>query len=132
MRISDWSSDVCSSDLAERVGHDKGQEEHRQRGDRRPIELHQRRRSPEEQQQEAQRHRESDDADLHGDVQVAVVEIQIGSAHVCTPFTNAHLLCLLLLLIILFFLLFFFFLSSFSFFFFPFFFFFLFFFFFFF
>src|SRR3546814_3370923 len=61
--------------FAERVGHDEGQVESRQRCERRRVEAQQRQRPPGEQQQETQREGEADGAELHGDVQVAVVEV---------------------------------------------------------
>src|SRR3546814_7412666 len=99
MRISDWSSDVCSSDLRAHdrhqcielaIGVTVGEEEpeHDQGGDgglheasdvRRPVLL----------MRGTQGSTETGDEVLAPD--------QIGRAHVCTPVTNAQLVCRLLL-----------------------------------
>src|SRR3546814_5245888 len=81
MRISDWSSDVCSSDLVRAQGMGLGFASlikaaralsSRDQGDMSAAAWMQRRR---------------DNDGLR----------QIGRAHVCTPVTNAHLVCRLLL-----------------------------------
>src|SRR3546814_1047206 len=110
MRISDWSSDVCSSDLVDGVHHvdqradldvDAGLLCHlapRGRRDalaqtlpatgQRPLALARRLAATDQQDAVAL---EDDDADAD---ERAVGKI--GRAHVCTPVTNAHLVCRLL------------------------------------
>src|SRR3546814_6811972 len=116
MRISDWSSDVCSSDLQLAAAVLVEEDDAR-------IELARLR------EQEIERHglsrtRRADDREIAEITLVKVEEIrhcrgrleqgdriapmialalakcelmQIGRAHVCTPVTNAHLVCRLLL-----------------------------------
>src|SRR3546814_1168856 len=116
MRISDWSSDVCSSDLADLLadagdatydilaekGHlddiavDAVQQELRRAGERRKvagISHFQRLRT-------LVHAPVGDDHDTEVTEIVAEMEIdreQIGRAHVCTPVTNAPLVCRLML-----------------------------------
>src|SRR3546814_10357012 len=105
MRISDWSSDVCSSDLhGPLAGHTMVRAENRRfpgcfsgaageavdldRGD--PA-LHM--------EQAHRRWRRVEPGGLHrlGAGQRDELVDEIGRAHVCTPVTNAHLVCRLLL-----------------------------------
>src|SRR3546814_6035424 len=104
MRISDWSSDVCSSDLAAISGLDDQRLPHRigEIGDeadaprRIAAQAHlarQARKAPEHLTEHAPAVRLAHDKvgarlDRFG---------EIGRAHVCTTVTNAHLVCRLLL-----------------------------------
>src|SRR3546814_4915051 len=72
MRISDWSSDVCSSDLLRRRAAEATLRTDHQRGW--PV--------------AAARYRRS---------VCPLPRAEIGRAHVLTPVTNAHLVCRLLL-----------------------------------
>src|SRR3546814_7755092 len=92
MRISDWSSDVCSSDLKYPTGTDGGDQH---TGDGRP-------------QHAAEVERGGIECHGVGKVSVADqlsdealprrnIEGEIGRAHVGTPVTNAHIVCRLLL-----------------------------------
>src|SRR3546814_10776841 len=84
MRISDWSSDVCSSDLAGRPGGRRAR--------------HQRPRGPDQ-----RRSRRADPVGQclgcvdRGNHRGQELYQEIGRAHVRTPVTNAHLVCSLLL-----------------------------------
>src|SRR3546814_7710072 len=105
MRISDWSSDVCSSDLLNQIA----------------VNLL-RNRARAAFQQSVARQVSAEDVPLPANDMIAEVEArdvlnrvgaamarlspktreifmahQIGRAHVCTPVTNAHLVCRLLL-----------------------------------
>src|SRR3546814_8477249 len=91
MRISDWSSDVCSSDLARK---DDVFRRHARR--ERAFEL-----APRNDvgaialpRQHAEHAEIGVALDREGDV---LARNKIGRAHVCTPVTNAHLVCRLLL-----------------------------------
>src|SRR3546814_5349225 len=109
MRISDWSSDVCSSDLLSRVDRHAifdldGRSDHFA-----PFLM----RNSDDHTIKHRRMTEHNLLDLPGkhveaarddhvplavdDIDVTVCVTQIGSAHVCTPVTNAHLVCRLLL-----------------------------------
>src|SRR3546814_1502231 len=93
MRISDWSSDVCSSDLLGRIGEHAALDPLQQ-----PVGL-----IAGKIRLEAQAARAGLLAQRLGLVALGIVVgesrvlVQIGRAHVCTPVTNAHLVCRLLL-----------------------------------
>src|SRR3546814_7816587 len=105
MRISDWSSDVCSSDLQDPCRHGTGRSGHRASSKAGPLLLYGRvgqrprtGKSPGQTGQIANRL-------VHSDL-VILDELgylpfsasgEIGRAQVCTPVTNAHLVCRLLL-----------------------------------
>src|SRR3546814_4323408 len=112
MRISDWSSDVCSSDLRQ---HHVRLEEVAVLGGRA---LHVERREaarvpaaealqivePEPLRPQGCAGRAAENVILFGDgwdvydlPQLRLVLVEIGREHVCTPVTNAHLVCRLLL-----------------------------------
>src|SRR3546814_1122996 len=90
LRISDWSSDVCSSDLLQ---------EHRQRD--RGFVVEQRAQCIfAGAELDARDIGEPRDFAVGAGLDDDVAELlfgQIGRAHVCTPVTNAHLVCRLLL-----------------------------------
>src|SRR3546814_3782447 len=104
MRISDWSSDVCSSDLEKEVRAAsvalEGVQQEAVAGQRTVLDIL----NAEQDVSDAQvllaqaRH---DLALARFDVLAAIGRLsargQIGRAHVCTPVTNAHLVCRLLL-----------------------------------
>src|SRR3546814_9246180 len=89
MRISDWSSDVCSSDLVEAVKDECGKPCLRF-GPNRPIQRDGIASPP-----TAQRKGEVGLVDVPG--RDGFLHMEIERAHVCTPVTNAHLVCRLLL-----------------------------------
>src|SRR3546814_5253922 len=107
MRISDWSSDVCSSDLPRRAGGAarlaRGRGEGRGAHGRRAGAAVMIRRSASDIDGEAARHVARMDRDDWSDAQERDLQdwlardprhpgaLQIGRAHVCTPVTNAHL-----------------------------------------
>src|SRR3546814_8260370 len=108
MRISDWSSDVCSSDLAgdphEDMGVGLGEMLDRQLLGM--LEIH-RRVMPLGRSRDVMVLRRRATAKMPGNVdrdnakffvgERRKGQVKIGRAHVCTPVTNAHLvLCLLL------------------------------------
>src|SRR3546814_7545798 len=115
MRISDWSSDVCSSDLAARRCR-RGSEPLRDRayfgGGRRRQRQKSFRHVPPSRCRAASResrryaslgsHSRKQSAASRQDVPITAegklhsALIQIGRAHVCTPVTNAHIVCRLL------------------------------------
>src|SRR3546814_9507110 len=117
MRISDWSSDVCSSDLggdagrladgtldpAERAGLATGQLPLRaQRTGLRAFESSARPRSRRRTLMAGYNFLEGirvlevaqlGPSSLGGHLADMGAEVEIGRAHVCTPVTNAHLVC---------------------------------------
>src|SRR3546814_10816242 len=129
MRISDWSSDVCSSDLVLALAGCKAQAEHRQHGADRHRYLpvgSERPTHPVQVAPETGKLWMAAVGQLHLDqfgrlgagleigghvvmeyahatgcfdlpVRCELRPQQIGRAHVCTPVTNAHLVCRLLL-----------------------------------
>src|SRR3546814_10764500 len=90
MRISDWSSDVCSSDLADAGGRQSLEPAYRGAAVRRGA----RRSCREDDQPGARRWHLGDLRSLH---RFVARLSELGSAQVCTPDTNAHLVCRLLL-----------------------------------
>src|SRR3546814_5909571 len=100
MRISDWSSDVCSSDLVKIFGKPLHRINSLIGGLADQVPRHKNIRS------HAiclNLHGAAQFAAIHGVVcyavtnQIAVKSEEIGRAHVCTPVTNAPLVCRLLL-----------------------------------
>src|SRR3546814_3273302 len=102
MRISDWSSDVCSSDLRGRQ-HGQGQQPPRL-GDVAPEEGAEPGRRLVQPVRTEGIYALLDPADHRfapctriGGCALFGASPEIGRAHVCTPATNAHLVCRLLL-----------------------------------
>src|SRR3546814_3079072 len=99
MRISDWSSDVCSSDLAGEARvpvarDDLAPDDRDRRGTKLRVErLGQLERGQRLFDVDMRAHRDG----MNAGVGAPGAEHQIGRAHVCTPVTNAHLVCRLLL-----------------------------------
>src|SRR3546814_7074561 len=97
MRISDWSSDVCSSDLCERVGQPK----QRLRMERGQFSCQFREHIVDRILSlgfVAVAQLDLEAADKIGTtIGVIALEAQIGREHVCTTVTTAHLVCRILL-----------------------------------
>src|SRR3546814_8244506 len=102
MRISDWSSDVCSSDLARSAGCARRAPRSGPApgapiispSSRNPLREDRLQRKAQAAPREARAHERADAA--RGGDAVARRD-EIGRAHVLTPVTNAHLVCRLLL-----------------------------------
>src|SRR3546814_7696882 len=96
MRISDWSSDVCSSDLPRSARAPAGNPRHRHRKGQPPrLPQGQRRLRSRDSLPAGRRQglrdlpaRRPGHAERRGEQSA-----EIGRAHVCTPVTNAHLVC---------------------------------------
>src|SRR3546814_3477980 len=113
MRISDWSSDVCSSDLVRRaciplsgalliVAGNPGARGHAdllRRGCL--LDMHagrsHRTANPVEHEGDTEKQAKEDQRRQHRVTLSHAPTSKIGRAHVCTPVTNAHLVCRLLL-----------------------------------
>src|SRR3546814_2358053 len=97
MRISDWSSDVCSSDLRDRLVEQALGGGHRHQG--RDLRAAARLAEDGDITGIAAEGRDvALDPSQRGDqVELPHIATEIGRAHVCTPVTNAHLVCRLLL-----------------------------------